>query len=588
MKVILKRVVSLILCASVVASFGCIFASAKRAYVSIPTYNQCSNGYINGCEGFSLYMCLRGKGYAQNVTVGQFMATMPRAKTNPNYGFVGDPTKGWNAPVNRGKRTTIFPAPLTVWANRYGNAQNITGASYQTLMTELDRGNPIVIWVTYKWQTPIWRNYAWGSAVTNGHVIALVGYNTDTGKWLVNDPYYGYGEYWVNHSLLANTWASRRYAVVVRDMPYLNMDKLTLYPGETNKKKLNLVNYSGETFTSSDPSVVTASGDRDGSVLKAVSPGKAVISTSVNGKTYKLKVKVPENPVLNRENIEMYFGREKTLNLYHASGETFKSSNEKVVRVDKNGKITAVGEGKAVVTVSFRGKTYKCSVNVLMPKLNTDNVDLYLGQHKTLNLWHAEGERFKSSNTKVAHIDKDGRITAVGEGKATIYISFKGKVFKCRVNVKMPSLNVEKLDLFVGEKNKLNLVHVSGETFTSSNPSVVTVDEKGKLKAVSEGTATISVTYNKRVFKCVVSVKTPTANLTEKTLRVGDSFAFSLNEVKAEGFTSSDEKVATIDSSGTVTAVAPGTAMVKALYKGLYYNCNVTVVDDALQETTEE
>ena len=47
------------------------------AHIVIPTYNQRTSGYRLGCEGVSLYMALRGLGYATNYSLDDFMNTMP-------------------------------------------------------------------------------------------------------------------------------------------------------------------------------------------------------------------------------------------------------------------------------------------------------------------------------------------------------------------------------------------------------------------------------------------------------------------------------------------------------------------------------
>ena len=73
------------------------------------------------------------------------------------------------------------------------------------------------------------------------------------------------------------------------------------------------------------------------------------------------------------------------------------------------------------------------------------------------------------------------------------------------------ALNAESLELAIGASETLISTYsqeVSGATFVyqSSNPGVVTVDEAGKITAVSKGTATITVTYGKATDSCTVTV----------------------------------------------------------------------------------
>lgn len=184
--------------------------------VTIPTYSQNELGYPLGCEGISLYMALKGKGYVQDTDVDDFMAIMPQSDENPEYGFVGDPSRSKKDPVNADKRTTIYPAPLAKWGKEYGNVEDISGASTDELKEQLELGNPIIVYVTGGYKTPKWQEYSWGKAVTNGHVVCLVGYSKWTGDYLVNDCGSHLGEYWVNQEKFEKIYLERRYAVVVK------------------------------------------------------------------------------------------------------------------------------------------------------------------------------------------------------------------------------------------------------------------------------------------------------------------------------------------------------------------------------------
>lgn len=57
----------------------------------------------------------------------------------------------------------------------------------------------------------------------------------------------------------------------------------------------------------------------------------------------------------------------RTLKLGKVSAKkcTWKSSNKKVVTVNKNGKIYTKKKGKAVISCTYKNKTYKCTVNVV-------------------------------------------------------------------------------------------------------------------------------------------------------------------------------------------------------------------------------
>lgn len=69
-------------------------------------------------------------------------------------------------------------------------------------------------------------------------------------------------------------------------------------------------------------------------------------------------------------------------------------------------------------------------------------------------------------------------------------------------------LNKTKLELHVGESYTLKLPGASKTIkWTSSKKSIATVTSSGKVSAVKEGKSTITATYNKKKYKCTITVK---------------------------------------------------------------------------------
>ena len=128
---------------------------------------------------------------------------------------------------------------------------------------------------------------------------------------------------------------------------------------------------------------------------------------------------------------------------------------------------------------------------------------------------------YTSSNTKVATVNQNGKITAKNTGKATITVTtVKGatatitvKVQKSKVTTKKVTVtNVEKktVTLKKGEKFTLDVLvepvtSVDKVTYTTSNKKVATVSKSGKIKAVGKGTAKITVKSGTK--KIVIKVK---------------------------------------------------------------------------------
>lgn len=119
----------------------------------------------------------------------------------------------------------------------------------------------------------------------------------------------------------------------------------------------------------------------------------------------------------------------------------WKSSNEKVATIDEDGVVTAVGEGETEIQAVCKRETLACKVKVKEMTLSvTKKLSLDEGEDQklevTTNLKGAKNDVvYKSSNKKVATVNKKGKVTAVGSGKATITAELAGKTAKCEVKV---------------------------------------------------------------------------------------------------------------------------------------------------------
>ena len=184
---------------------------AARVELSVPYVDQNAEGMPLGCEGASLWMALRGKGYLQGVSYADFMATMPYSDDgDPNHGFAGNPAR-----YDAGAYGGIYAAPLASWGARFGSVQDMSGSSQWQLVEELEAGNPVVVYVTKQFQAPQWAQWPFGQAVDNAHVVTLIGYDPATDTLEVADPNSG-GTYWVDWWTFYKAYSACRAAVVVR------------------------------------------------------------------------------------------------------------------------------------------------------------------------------------------------------------------------------------------------------------------------------------------------------------------------------------------------------------------------------------
>ena len=232
-------------------------------------------------------------------------------------------------------------------------------------------------------------------------------------------------------------------------------------------------------------------------------------SVSVENDT--LELKVDERYDLNATAVPSFLNVE------------YVSSNESVATVTDYGIVTAVGEGTTTITLTVGNDvTYAVNttnVTVTVSKIPTEitvdttPLDLFVGDEIVIvaNLTPAGAGNvtFTSSDYDVVDFDFEGNVIAQGKGQAIITVSFAGddkyaaaenKTIIINVSLDNASATVDNntLDLKVGETSAINATKhpdtiMLDITYTSSNNSVVTVDKKGIVTAVGEGTAVITV-----------------------------------------------------------------------------------------------
>jgi len=206
---------------------------------------------------------------------------------------------------------------------------------------------------------------------------------------------------------------------------------------------------------------------------------------------------------------------------------------------------------------------------------------------------------FTTDNSKVAGIDNNGKITAVGVGTSKITAkTYNGKTASCTVTVKKLAdsitLNKTSITLGVGEKYDLNSSIPNNTAayyrlYYSNNTAIAPVQKAGGLvTAKTAGTTTIRCKLNNgKEATCKVTVKSAPSRVTvsdkSETLKVGQSKTLkaTLNNNAysyRSTWTSSNTYVATVNSTGKISAKSQGTATITyKTYNGKTASCKLTV-----------
>ena len=387
----------------------------------------------------------------------------------------------------------------------------------------------------------------------------------------------------------AADWA-RKCDFTVEDNLVLLTRTTTMKVAKGETYRLVLSGRKAVSFASSNTAVATVS---DKGVVKIVNGGSAQITVTLEGGqtlTLILNAAYPE-AVLSNTSLKLNVGKSKVLTVKQLSGRTVSwSSTDSTVATVKDGRVTAVKAGRCTIVAQLSdGKTLKCKVKVSDPaKLSKTFLDMKVNDAYTLKISGLAGRSvaWSSSDSAVATVDKNGRVTAKKAGSCTITAQIRnGKTLKCNVKVTDPAkITQTSLSLRVGASHTLSVHHLCGRTVTwsSSNSAVATVDRNGKVTGKRAGTCTITARLSDgRTFTCKVTVTDP-ASISRTTLTLNEGETFTLT-VSGSGsgsvtWTSSDTDIATVDSTGKVTAVKAGACTITArLSSGTSLQCKVTV-----------
>lgn len=295
-------------------------------------------------------------------------------------------------------------------------------------------------------------------------------------------------------------------------------------------------------------------------------------------------------------------------------------------------KVTANKVGTSTVTVKTdTGLTAQCiltiedsAIPVVSISLNKTQETLKVGQTSQLttlinptNATYGTAITYSSSNSAIASVSTSGLITAVSVGTATITAkSANNQIAQCVVTIQSTGIPVTSILLNTNNKvmninetyqltattYPLNANVNKSLTWKSSDDTIATISNTGLITAKKEGTATITVQNSDGIFNnCqvqvlsnVVEVKQLNLNKTseiindKQTSQLEVSF-YPTNATKGKTltFTSSDVNIATVSSSGLVTALKPGVVTITVKNElGLTAQCifNITSSDILVQQ----
>ena len=311
------------------------------------------------------------------------------------------------------------------------------------------------------------------------------------------------------------------------------------------------------------------------------------------------------------------------------------TSNPNVVKVDDYGNLTAVGEGFAYVTVTsiYEGSaSYTVPVTV-RPIVSLGQDEFVMGENETeyaefvINTSNYRSYQWESDDTSVVEVTQDGEITSVGLGEATVTLTVTSKDWRTFTvtisvtvltetidsNVKSVTLTYDGADApqslsIQTDTNTVSRINLgayitrlddvtedyptTGSVLTSddgvvrlvwssSDPTVASVNNRGQVTLVADGKATIKASVRGMTVsaRIDIDIKKPPIPMTSvildnlpAALAIGESafLVFQCNPQNASDkelmWESDDPDIVSVNmSSGKVTGVSVGTTRVWAI-----------------------
>lgn len=273
-----------------------------------------------------------------------------------------------------------------------------------------------------------------------------------------------------------------------------------------------------------------------------------------------------------------------------------------------------VGTSKVIARSDDGGYIASCEISVGkgVERIELEPAELQLkkgdSQTLTASIFPADATcqtlHWGTSDSKVASVDEDGKVTAVGNGSATVFVSSSdgGYTAYCNVYVGTPlgSLSLDPGEYTlesIGSSFKIAPVFYPEDatdtevSWTSADPKIASVSSDGTVTAIGPGTTAITAAAAGGTItsKCVVTVLSPALAIkisdSRLSLEEGEEATLSASVFPSDAtqstltWRSDKPEVATVDQDGKVRAVKAGVAVITvSVSETVFETCTVTVV----------
>jgi uncharacterized protein YjdB len=415
-------------------------------------------------------------------------------------------------------------------------------------------------------------------------------------------------------------------------------DDNSVFVGQTTQLTADLRDATGAPVTgrliawsSSNASVATVTSQ---GVVSAVAPGTATISAAVDGISASVSVVVSARPasavIVSPGSITIFSGQVLQLSALVTDDRgqvltgrpiTYASNNPQVATVSSTGVVTGVGAGVVTITATSESASGTATITVAPEPVaslavSPSSATMSVGQPLQLTVIarNASGQplslagrtvTWSTSTPGITSVSAGGLVTALAVGTGIVVVSVDGRQASATLTVKIvPVVTVAvtpaTATVTVGNTTTLTAtprdsagqpLYLRAVTWSSSNSARATVNASGVVTGVSAGAVTITATIEGKsgsssVTVAAVPVATVTVTPAAPNVTVGQTVQLTATPFSATGqpltgrtttWSSSASAIATVSSSGLVTGVSAGSAVITATIEGKTATATVTV-----------
>ena len=473
--------------------------------------------------------------------------------------------------------------------------------------------------------------------------------NTNFKGWYRNGQLVGTGNTYSLSNITQDETIQAVFEIPVQTVA-LSFTELSLKVGERGELPTATVtpnNASDKTISWASDNEAVAKIE-DGSVVGVRSGTTQLIASSANGKTAALQVVVTQQPqqpqvvpvqsvTVTPASITAKVGDapvQLTATVLPANATSptvsWQSTNEQVVKVDSNGKVTIIAAGETTIEAKAGEKTFTVQVKVAAAPQQPQQPQVIPVQSVTVtpaSITAKVGDApvqltatvlpanatsptvsWQSTNEQVVKVDSNGKVTIIAAGETTIEAKAGEKTFTVQVKVAAAPQQPQQPQVIPVQSVTVTPASITAKvgdapvqltatvlpanatsptvSWQSTNEQVVKVDSNGKVTIIAAGETTIEAKAGEKTFTVqvkvaaapqqpqqpqVIPVQSVTVTPASITAKVGDAPVQLTATVLPANATSptvswqsTNEQVVKVDSNGKVTIIAAGETTIEA------------------------